>query len=212
MVNTIDKTQHRRKRKIIGQALTDRSMRTFESIIESQINIFLRSLMRPEQENRAINMTERCQYLGLDIIGLLAFGYPLRTQSQDTFRFLPAAINSVGWRISLYMNFPFLAPFERLFVLLGIKQALKFQGLIKNMVKARIAQEKDAHYDLYSVVADHIGKDQEGLYHDELWPEAFLLIAAGMSHLSYAVYLNYFSARINYTVHENMRLSRTLDK
>lgn len=48
------------------------------------------------------------------------------------------------------------------------------------MIKTRMAQDKDAHHDLYSMVADHIDKGPQGFYLDELWPEAMLFIVAGM--------------------------------
>ncbi|KAK7753336.1 hypothetical protein SLS62_004626 [Diatrype stigma] len=179
IINVIDKDQHRRKRKFIGQVLTERSMRTFEPTMSEQINVFLQLLIASSQNGDAVNMTERCQRLSLDVVGLLAFGYPLTTQTSEHFRFLPPVIDAMGWRISTYMQFSPLARFERLFSWLGKRDFNKFGDAVQTMIKTRTSQGKYAHHDLYSVVADHIGKGKDGLYDGELWPEAILFIMAG---------------------------------
>ncbi|KAI0971249.1 cytochrome P450 [Xylaria arbuscula] len=179
MINAIDRDQHRRKRKYIGQALNERSMRNFEPVMGEQIDIFLNLLLASARAGEAVNMTERCRRLGLDIIGLLAFGYPFATQTGESFRFLPGVIDAMSWRISLYMQFPLLRALEYPLLLLARKQVTKFGNTISSMIKTRTTQPKDAHHDLYSMVADHIGKDQQGLYRGELWPEAILFIIAG---------------------------------
>ncbi|OTA80295.1 hypothetical protein M434DRAFT_401801 [Hypoxylon sp. CO27-5] len=179
IINVIDKDQHRRKRKFIGQVLTERSMRAFEPTMIAQIDIFLKSLLESSQTGSYVNMTDRCQRLGVDVVGLLAFGYPFKTQEQKDYRFLISVIDIMSWRINLYMQFPLLARFEGLFTLLGARESIKFRNVIYTMVKARTAQGKDAQHDLYSMVADHIGKGQQGLYNGELWPEAVLFIIAG---------------------------------
>ena len=163
----------------MGQVLTERSMRTFEPTMTAQIDIFLRLLLASCQSGSPVEMTQRCQRLGVDIVGLLAFGYPFNTQASDEFRFLPPVIESMSWRISTYMQFPPLTRLEPVLSLLGFRQAIKFGNAVHAMIKTRMAQEKNAHHDLYSVVADHIGKGQQGLYKGELWPEAILFIMAG---------------------------------
>lgn len=180
IINVIDKDQHRRKRKFIGQVLTERSMRTFEPTMGAQIDIFLRLLLASSRNGSPVNMTERCQRLGVDVVGLLAFGYPLTTQTGDDFRFLPPVIDAMSWRISTYMQFSPFARLEHIFSWLGKGHVIKFGNAVQAMIKTRMAQDKNAHHDLFSVVADYIGKGQEGLYEGELWPEAILFIMAGM--------------------------------
>ncbi|KAI0195916.1 cytochrome P450 [Astrocystis sublimbata] len=77
LINVIDKDQHRRKRKYIGQALSERSMRNFEPAMESQVTIFLKELLKSAEAKAPADMTKRCQRLGLDVIGLLSFGWGL---------------------------------------------------------------------------------------------------------------------------------------
>ncbi|KAI1126516.1 cytochrome P450 [Nemania abortiva] len=178
-INAIDRDQHRRKRKFIGQALTERSMRSFEPVMSEQINIFLKLLLQSSQKENAVNMSRQCQRLGVDIIGLLSFGHQFRTQTEDTSRFIPQVIDAMSWRINTYMHSPLLAYLENLLAILGKRQVIRFGNAVGDIIKARMAQEKDAHHDLYSIVADYIGKGQDGLYRGELWPEAILFIMAG---------------------------------
>jgi cytochrome P450 len=77
MFNGLDKTQHNQKRRALGQLLTERFMRIFEPTMILQIDIFPRQLLRSSQKSEIINMTMRCQRLGADVVGHLAFGYPL---------------------------------------------------------------------------------------------------------------------------------------
>ncbi|RYP89948.1 hypothetical protein DL770_003928 [Monosporascus sp. CRB-9-2] len=192
ILNALDKDQHRRKRKFVGQALTERSMRAFEPTMTTQINVFLRLLLASCENGSFANMTERCQRLGVDIVGHLAFGYPFNTQISEAFRFMLAGIDGMSWRINTYMQFPPLSGFEYVLARLGRRQVLKFGDAVTTMIKTREAEAKDAHHDLYSILADHIGKGQDGLYYGELWPEAILFIMAGGSTTASAMSALFF--------------------
>lgn len=72
--NTIDKRKHRVKRKVVGQAVNDKAMRAFEPTMLEQVDIFIEQLLASAHDCSPVNMTERCKWLGMDIVGLLAFG------------------------------------------------------------------------------------------------------------------------------------------
>ena len=167
-------------------------MRTFEPRMAEQIDIFLQLLLASSRSGSAVNMTERCQRLGMDIVGLLSFGYPFKTQTGEGFRFLPPVIDTMSWRISPYMQFPPLTHLDTFVSLFGISQGIQFLNSVKTMIKTRMSQDKNAHHDLYSILADHIGKDQQGLYEGELWPEAMLFIMAGGSTTATAMSALFF--------------------
>lgn len=145
----------------------------------AQIDVFLRLLLKSCQNDEVIDMTERTKHLATDVIGHLAFGYAFNTQNEDRHRFLPNLINGMSWRINTYMSFTAVAFLEQFLALLGIREILKFGDVVKTMIKTRMAEAKDAHNDLYSYVADDIGKGPQGFYYGELWPEAILFITAG---------------------------------
>ncbi|XDG04433.1 hypothetical protein ABKA04_004048 [Annulohypoxylon sp. FPYF3050] len=84
----IDKPSHRVKRKIVGQAINDRSMRTFEPTMLEQIDLFLKTVLASSKESRPINLTEHIGYLACDIIALLSLGFPLRLQTDPEYRWM----------------------------------------------------------------------------------------------------------------------------
>ncbi|KAK8024730.1 hypothetical protein PG990_002553 [Apiospora arundinis] len=204
ILNCIDKDQHRRKRKFIGLALTERSIRSFEPIMSTQVDIFLEQLSRSSEKREIVNVSPRLQRLGLDIIGLLSFGYHFNTQTDESHRFLQEVIDGMSWRINMYMAFPFAKPLERVFMLCGAPKLLKFHHLVTNMIKMRMSEGKDACHDLYSVLADHVGKGQEGLYQGELWPEAIFFIMAGGNTTAAALSAAFFYLSRNPTVYDKL--------
>lgn len=179
IINAIDKDQHRRKRRFISQVLSERSMRSFEPTMSAQVEVFLRLLLESCEDEQIVDLTQQCKRLATDVVGHLVFGYPFKTQTDESHRYLIGIIDAMSWRISAYMEFPPIAPLERFMGLMGIRTILKFRNLVKTMIKIRIAEAKDAHDELYSYVADDIGKGPQGFHYGELWPEAILLITAG---------------------------------
>ncbi|KAK5989753.1 Cytochrome P450 monooxygenase AKT7-like protein [Cladobotryum mycophilum] len=181
LINAIDSKQHRRKRKIIAPVITERSMKKFEPTMSEHVNVFLQQLLASCESGGAIDMTERFQRLGIDVVGQLAFGYPFNTQTDETHRFVPEVINAMSRRIYTYMQLPSITPYyvEKLCLLFNIRTLIKFEKTIRTMIKTRMSQDKDAHHDLYSFVAGHIGKEQDAFLPGEMWPEAFFFIIAG---------------------------------
>ena len=82
----IDRAAHLRRRKIIGPALSERSMRMFEPTLREQTDIFIDEILG--SCTSPINMTERCQRLAMDIAAHLGFGFPLEVQTREENRFL----------------------------------------------------------------------------------------------------------------------------
>lgn len=154
-------------------------MRTFEPTMCSQIDTFLNVLLQASRADQVLDMSERCQRLAVDVVGLLAFGYPFDTQTDDSHRFVPDRLNSMSWRISIYMQYPPLLLIDRLFRCLRVRQLLKMGLTIQDMVKSRMAKAKDAHNDLWIYAADHIGDEKQDMGIRELWSEANLFITAG---------------------------------
>jgi cytochrome P450 len=99
LFGTVEKNQHRQKRKLYGQALSDRSIRAFEPSIIEEINILLRQILQAGEA--PVDISPRIDYLTADIAGQLAFGQPLRTQTEETNRILPRAMLSVNVIISM---------------------------------------------------------------------------------------------------------------
>ncbi|OTA61523.1 cytochrome P450 [Hypoxylon sp. EC38] len=179
LFNVIDKDVHRLKRKLIGQATSERSMRVFETTMAEQIDTFLRILI--SSSGSPVNMTERLKRLSMDIVGLLGFGYPLNTQTDPTNRFLISAHVFGNFRSNLFMQFPFAKAtgiysfLERL----ATNEVQRYFSTMERIIASRVAEDKHARHDLYSIVADQMSPNGEYMKDSEIWEEAVFFFPAG---------------------------------
>ncbi|KAI9146957.1 putative cytochrome p450 protein [Paramyrothecium foliicola] len=176
--DTLDLDDHRRKRKIISQPISERRLRTFEPTMIEQVDNFINQLHNASSEAEPINMTDWCRNLAGDIIGQLAFGYPLKLLTEDTNRWLLPGLLMVTYRVNVLMQFPLLQSIDPLIKFLGRKIRRRYITVAETMIKSRVALDKDAKHDFYSVVIDHL-KTGSSLKDSELWIEGFLYISAG---------------------------------
>jgi len=145
-----------------------------------QIDIFLRQLLRSSQKSEIVNMTTQCQRLGADVVGHLAFGYPLNTQTADTNVIIPASIKRTSYRISVYLAWPAISFVDPIVQWFGRKEIPKFYQALKKMIGTRMSMPKDALYDLYAVASgDVTPSGEKGLQGSDLWSEASFFVIAG---------------------------------
>lgn len=176
--DTIDVEVHRRKRKIISQPLTEKAMRKFEPVMSKEIDVFVQKLHTSVAQSEPINMTQRCMWLGGDIVGQLAFGYSLKQQTDDANRWLQPGLALASARINVYMQAPVVRKLEPLLKVLVKKARAKYVKITTDMIKNRLAMDKHAKHDLYSFAVDDMGGG-DSLADSELWAEAFFFIVAG---------------------------------
>ncbi|KAI1098668.1 cytochrome P450 [Jackrogersella minutella] len=178
--NSLDRDLHRQRRKLVGPAINERSMRAFEPTMVDQVNIFIKQVAL--SQGSPIDMKKRCNYLGMDIVCLLSFGFAIRSQTEEKYRFLSEEITGGNSRLNIYLQVPTIAK-HRLQVpinLIWSKSREKVFGLLELMVKGRMTEELHAKHDLYSFVGDSL-KTAEGksLRVNDLWMEAILFTVAG---------------------------------
>ncbi|CAJ2503002.1 Uu.00g103960.m01.CDS01 [Anthostomella pinea] len=174
--NPIDKNMHRSKRRIVIQALTDRAMREFEPIMTQEVQTFLRQLLK----SGPIDMTEKCKRLALDIAGLLAYGHPLKLQTEETNRFMTSPLQARDFRVNLYLQFQLITQLgiQLLVELPFFRTQRRWLNLVRPLIYARIAEDRRAKVDLYSFAYDTL--NEEGRKSNELWGEAFFFLMAGL--------------------------------
>lgn len=126
-------------------------------------------------------MAHYFRYLGYDIVGRLAFGYPLRLQTNGENRFVAKANAYGNYRMNVYMQWPLLRhiKIELLFDLIPNSLRARLLSLIERMIKTRLAQPTDAMRDFYYHVADEFLTDTAGVRLGNLWSEAVFFIPAG---------------------------------
>ncbi|RWA04932.1 hypothetical protein EKO27_g10173 [Xylaria grammica] len=180
--NAVDRRRHASKRRLIGRAVTDRAMHQFEPIMIEQIDVFLKTLYESSLASRPVDMTQSCKRLGLDIVGHLAFGFALNTQTEPKYRFIIDGIAMGNYRANSFMQLPFLKNrvLDVALHLLSRPRRLGYLRALEHMISSRLGREKHEKNDLYSSVADYINADgPDSIKLSELWSEAVFFFPAG---------------------------------
>lgn len=179
LLMTTNREDHKKKSKVIGAVLNERSMRIFQPKVIKRINEFLQILNGASQSSASVNLSDMSTYLATDIAGDLAFGHPLNTQTQEANRFFPITLQKWSWRVNAMMQFTPLRIYNLIMMAIKYKETMKLMVAIKNMVRAREALDRHAYHDFYSVVIDEI-KLGDHFLTSEMWPHGTNFLAAGM--------------------------------
>lgn len=175
--NEADRELHRKKRKTVGPAISERAMRFFEQDMSQEVDIFLALLLESSTKNEVVNMTPRCERLGVDIVGRLAFGFELKSQREPTHRHVAEGIKARSAISSIYMSWPSLRILNPVITWLSPRhRETDKENLYKSlrtMIGSRMVLPKEAKHDFYAQVSGELGPD-------ELWSEAILIVGAGM--------------------------------
>ncbi|GAW25553.1 putative benzoate 4-monooxygenase cytochrome P450 protein [Rosellinia necatrix] len=188
--NAIDRQKHREKRRLIGQAINDKAMRSFEPTMLEQIDVFIERIQQASlstsgvEDLQPVNITDLTKRLGADIVGHLAFGYALNMQTEPTYRFILQGLAVGSYRNNSFMQFPMLKMLglhNFVTILDGYASRMKYKAMLQNMITSRLSQDKHAKNDLYSFVVDHLDIDgsKNGIMTTELWSEALFFFPAG---------------------------------
>lgn len=165
------------KRKRIGQAVTDQSMRRFEPTMREQIDLFLEELNQASKNSSPVDMTNKCKLLGLDIAGRLAFGYGLDLQTNPANRFLIPGMVGENHLHNMLMQFPLLTPIKKIVYFINQAPLRRSKVILDRLIASRLAEDKDAKHDLYSVTADYLSPT-------DIFREAIFFLPAGTSELN----------------------------
>ncbi|RYP05843.1 hypothetical protein DL765_009717 [Monosporascus sp. GIB2] len=176
---TIDKQEARRKRRYVGKAISKRSMRLFEPTMTRQIDVFLRIILASAQS--PIDMSTTVKHLTMDIVSLLAFGYPLNTQIDEENRFLVQAHAAECLRCNVFVQWPLLHTLKVNSILKVLARAdvRRFWAILEKMIASRMAEDKHIRHDFYSCVVDELSPNGEYLQDSEIWTEADFFFPAG---------------------------------
>ncbi|KAI1127898.1 cytochrome P450 [Nemania abortiva] len=201
---TTNKSEHRPKRRLISQLLSDQSMREFEPVMLDRINIFLKQILVSGEE--LVNMTPNCRYLGLEIAGFLGFGYDVNLQEDDAHRILTRAITFGNYRVNACLQY---APFARLPIatitnLFPNSLRAKLLDMISTMIKARLSEPIDARHDLLSVFHSASDVDVRNLQQGQLWTEALFFFVAGGETIASTLAATFFYLSRNQECYEQL--------
>lgn len=122
-------------------------------------------------------MTDRCLRLGFDVIGHLAFGCDLKTQTEETNRVMIRLLTKAKIRVNAFMHFPALQSLDFILKALPNKDTIEFRRIVAEIIKTRTAEDDRGQHDLYALMAEHTKPG--GLFDGILWSEAIFFITAG---------------------------------
>lgn len=156
LFTVIHKEPHRTKRRIVGSLVNERSMRVFEPTMIEQVDQFIKLLFLSSKSSTPINITERVTYLGCDIIALLSLGFPLKLQTDTTYRFMVPGMFRANHLANTRMQW-FRLHQLRVFSLLNYftqDTRERYKRLMEKMIKTRLSEDKNVRHDLFSIVSE----------------------------------------------------------
>lgn len=87
--NSINKTEHARKRRVLSAAFSDNALRSMENLVLGNIEIFANEIDRiGVQQKKTIDMGEMFSWLTFDVMGELCFGKSFGMLKDDATRFV----------------------------------------------------------------------------------------------------------------------------
>ncbi|KUI74337.1 Isotrichodermin C-15 hydroxylase [Cytospora mali] len=177
--NTLDRDAHRSKRKIVGHAFSERSIRSFGPALLSQVDIYLKQLLESSQQ--PINMTQKMSHLAMDIIAQLALGYDLATQTSEENRFFARSMTVSFYVGNISHHFPAFHKVHtnRVFDTIFYETREKFIRLLEKMVRSRLALDTHAKSDFFSFVAHELPNEAAKTRDSVVWKEAMVFLVAG---------------------------------
>ncbi|KAK7967308.1 cytochrome p450 domain-containing protein [Apiospora aurea] len=145
--------------------------------MSQQIDVFLRLLRQGSHSSEPQNMTDRCQRLGFDTVGHLAFGCDLKLQTDEANRVMIRMLTMAKMRVATFMHFPALQSLDFILTSLPSKDGKEFRRIIREVVNTRVAEGDRGQHGLYAVMGEHTKPG--GIYDGILWPEAISFMTAG---------------------------------
>ncbi|KAF7540128.1 hypothetical protein G7054_g1598 [Neopestalotiopsis clavispora] len=188
--NTLNRSGHARKRKIIGSALSDRSMRMFEPVMSSQVDVFLKKLLKSGSE--PVDVSEQFRRLAMDIVVHLAYGYPLDLQLHDEHYFILKSISLANFKINSFMNWPLLSKLGIQYILDKSPVRKQWKNVIEKMIRTRLEQDSPERQDFYSFVLQNLDAESADFRQSELFSESLFFISAGGDTVSTAMAGTFF--------------------
>ncbi|KAI1405615.1 cytochrome P450 [Hypoxylon fuscum] len=211
MFNVIDKSIHRTRRRIVGQVVHERSMRIFEPTMMEQVDIYVTLLRESCQgpDPKPINMTDRTTFLACDIIAMLAFGYPMKLQTDPENRFIVEGMLSANYIASYRMQCYRLhqARFFDIKQFLDTPKLKRYWSLMVKIIMTRTAEDDNVRHDLFSVVADSNKQavdPGDGIRAGEVWSEAVSFFPAGAFSTSGGICAAFFYLSRNRRCYEKL--------
>jgi cytochrome P450 len=180
LFTVVDKDIHRSKRRVVGSAINERSMRIFEPTMLEQVDLFVKLLLVSSRSSKPVNISDRAGYLACDVVALLSLGFPLRLQVDPTYRFMIAGMYRANHLANIRMQWFRLQQLRVFSILSYFKNEMRarYKKLMEKMIATRLAEDKHVRNDLYSIVTE-ASSQGESIRMSDIWTEAMSFFPAG---------------------------------
>ena len=186
-LTTIDKEQHRFKRRLLSSGLGENTLQGFQSVMLQYIDDFCEKLgaeSTVERDSSPRNMIQWAEFFTLDIISDFAFGQKLNMMGSATNRFIIDTLHQYSWTMGLYEQMPSLAKLKvdqiaRLLFTCSASQIAWTKW--SRDFGARVLKPRSAkRVGIFSNIINAKDPSGRSLPHQELWAEGSFLMLAGM--------------------------------
>ncbi len=179
----LDKKLHSHKRRIIGKAVSEKSMREFEPIMMQHIDALIEQLETSSQQEESINMTTYCKRFGFDVVSDLAFGESLNLLANPKYRWIIRWMEMFEVRNNTNLQAPTIwwSGLDIPLFVLKVVRGNRFVKMIRGLTDRRLERGKNSREDFFAFMLSSkdpfTGKDATMR---EFLEEALFFFPAGM--------------------------------
>ncbi|GAB1313326.1 hypothetical protein MFIFM68171_03536 [Madurella fahalii] len=180
IINSND-NDHRRQRRLLAHAFSDKALRGQEDIMKHYIDLFILRLSERAREGEAVDVVRWYNFTTFDLIGDLAFGQPFGCLEKGGYHpwvaMIFANVKSVVYS-EVLLRYPALKPLVSLLIPQKLVRSRKEHwALSEQTVKRRLESGNVSREDFMSYILRH--NDEKGMTFGEIVENANVLIVAG---------------------------------
>ncbi|OAA59705.1 Cytochrome P450 [Niveomyces insectorum RCEF 264] len=172
---------HRRMRRLLAHAFSEKALRGQEDIMKHYIDLFISNLNEKAQNNEVVDIVRWFNYTTFDLIGDLAFGEPFHCLDTGDYHpwvamiFQSVKLSSLA---HIVKRAPWLEPVSALLTPKHMKQDnSNHHQLSRGTAKKRLQSGNTVREDFMSYILRH--NDEKGMTEDEIIENSSVLIVAG---------------------------------
>jgi len=154
--SALDKKLHSHKRKIVGRAVSEKSMREFEPIMMQHIDTLIDQLDKDSQEDQSTNMTTYIKRFGFDVVSDLAFGESLNLLTNDAHRWVVEWVEMLEVQVNTHLQAPTIkwTGIDIPLFIMTLLRKIKFVKIIQGLMNRRIERGRHDREDFFAFMMD----------------------------------------------------------
>lgn len=172
---------HRRQRRLLAHAFSEKALRGQEDIMKHYIDLFLSKLGERAAKGEAVDIVKWYNFTTFDLIGDLAFGQPfgcLESSEYHPWVGMIFQIIKLGVFSELIQRYPALKPVVSLLIPKKlVRSRLEHMALSEQTARRRLDSGNVSREDFMSYILRH--NDEKGMTTGEIVENANVLIIAG---------------------------------